>query len=261
MDTISIQNKTKLARETIVSLAHHCKSAHVGSALSCIDILMTLYTTFLRTGIDHFIMSKGHGCMAYYTAMEQIGIMSTETLLSYHTNGGKLLGHPSHSVPGIDWSTGSLGHGLSVAVGFAMAQKIKGIKANNFVLLGDGECNEGSVWEAAMLASKQKLDNVIAIIDHNGLQATNKCAEIDVGNFINKWVSFGWNVVVVDGNNIKDLCQVFSDTILYINCPTVIIANTIKGKGVSFMENNIEWHYKYPSQMELDMAVKEIRGK
>jgi transketolase len=262
MNIIELHKKANVIREHIVQMAHDTKSAHIAPSLSCTDILVTLYFHVLK-GQDHFILSKGHGCMALYATLAEKGVIPVEWLGTYHMNGGKLMGHPSHLVPGIEWSTGSLGHGVSVGVGLAMAQKIKKGGGITFVVIGDGECNEGGVWEAAMLASQQKLNNLVVIADCNGFQATSKCNEVDPSVLRRKWESFGWEVLETDGNDIGSLIGAF-DFIDYSRdkiCPIVLIAHTVKGKGVSFMENDLEWHYKSPNDEELVVALKEIRGK
>ena len=161
MNTEELISITKQARELIICMANRSKSGHIGGSLSCVDILVVLYSNFLKKDTDHFIMSKGHDCMALYAVLAMEGIIPMEWLDSYHINGGKLLGHPVKGIPGIEWSSGSLGHGLSVATGFAIAKKLKKEPGIVYVLLGDGECNEGSIWEAALSASQQRLNNLV----------------------------------------------------------------------------------------------------
>ncbi len=242
--------------------------AHIGGGLSMIDILATLYLGVMKFSInnptdekrDRFILSKGHGALCFYAALNQIGMISKEDLWTFKSNETFLYGHPSiNPNKGIEFSSGSLGQGLSLGVGVSLALKRKdNIDSKVYVLLGDGECNEGSVWEAAMSASHFKLDNLTVIIDKNGLQYDGPTADIlSMEPFLEKWKSFGWQTIEVDGHSIQNLYQAFHT---YHNQPIAIIANTIKGKGVSFMENNPKWHNSRLTQTEYDMAIMELEG-
>lgn len=249
----------KEIRATTVQMAHDAPSSHVASALSCVDILVSLFFSVMKEE-DRFILSKGHGCMSYYAVLAKKGFFPKELLKTYSKNGSKLPEHPpSHGIPGIEIGTGSLGHGLSISLGAALARKIKNMPGREFVLLSDGECNEGSVWEAAMVAAKLKLNNLVAIVDYNKMQCNGF---IDDEDIVRKWSSFGWHVYGAVGNDIDDLLSEFKDmnieSLEYCK-PTVLIAQTIKGSGVSFMEDDLLWHYRPPDDKELAQALKEIQ--
>jgi transketolase len=255
MCDIDLNSKCREIRKTVVKMAHDSKSSHIGSALSCVEILVALFWDIM-TKEDRFIMSKGHGCMSYYAVLEQKGILPKGSCETYLKNGSLLSEHPiAQSQYGIDISTGSLGHGLSLSLGAALARKIKNKKGFEFCLLGDGECNEGSIWEAALIAANLKVNNLIAIVDWNHMQAAGF---LDYKDFVNKFASFGWISTPVCGHDIKEIAywiRVFTNT---SETPGVLIANTIKGKGISFMENNLEWHYRWPNDQELKKALEEI---
>ena len=210
-------------------------------------------------GRDRFILSKGHACLAYYAALCEIGYISKEELKTFEKNDTNLLGHPViNRKLGIDFSNGSLGMGLSLGIGVAISSKKKKKKFNEYVVIGDGECNEGSIWEAAMAAPNFKLDNLYAIIDKNNFQQTGSNKEImSVESLKDKWSSFGWHTTELDGHNIQALYNFFNES-GKINKPKAIIANTIKGKGFSFSENNNDWHHKIMTKKQYDEALKEI---
>lgn len=239
--------------------------AHIGGALSMIEIMSALYIGVIKFDVanpiwderDRFILSKGHGAIAQYAALKQIGLLTDKDLGTFKKNDTKLYAHPSMDLSnGIEFSSGSLGQGLSLGVGTALALKRKGNhRSRVFVLLGDGECNEGSVWEAVASASNYQLDNLTVIVDKNGLQYDGITDEIlNMGNLGEKFTSFGWNVVTVYGHSIEDLLDAFS---VKSNDPKVIIANTVKGKGVSFMENNPAWHNGRLTEKQYVEAMKE----
>jgi len=241
-------------------------SSHIGSILSIIDIIAVLYGSVLVvnpknplwSSRDRFILSKGHAGAGVYAALAELGFFDIKKLESHYQNGSDLSGHVSHKgIPGVEFSTGSLGHGLPVASGMALAAKINKSKHKTFVLMSDGECDEGSNWEAALFASHNRLDNLIAIIDRNHLQSIKSTEEtISLEPFKDKWISFGWNVIDVDGHNHNDLLKAL--TFKSNNKPLCIIANTIKGKGVSFMENSVLWHYRTARGKEYNLALKEL---
>ena len=208
---------------------------------------------------DRFILSKGHGALGYYTALMAAGIISEEILQTFQTNGSDLTGHPVMNLKlGIESSNGSLGHGLSMGVGLALAARRKTKKHRIYVLLGNGECNEGSVWEAIMSAAYFKLDNLIAIVDDNGFQNDgNSEAIMECGDFGDKWKSFGWNVCSVDGHNISKLYNAFVEGDVK-NKPKVVVAATIKGKGVTFMENDNAWHHNRLTKEKYKQALQEL---
>jgi transketolase len=243
-------------------------SSHIGAVLSAADILAVLYNEILNVDPqnpksdkrDRFIMSKGHAGAGVYAALAESGFFPVEKLKTHYQNGSDLSGHVSHKgVAGVDFSTGSLGHGLSVAAGMALAAKKQNKSHRVFTLLSDGECDEGSTWEAAMFAAFHKLDNLIAIIDYNKMQAMGFTAEtLDLEPFTEKWKAFGWGCVEADGHDPEYLAEKMRNLPLLQGKPTVIIAHTVKGKGVSFMENDILWHYRCARGQEFDDALKEL---
>ena len=251
-----------------VEMTHISQGSHIGSILSVADILAVLYADVLsydadnvkRDNRDRVILSKGHAGAAIYAALAECGFFKVEELKTHYANGSRLSGHVSHKgVPGVEFSTGSLGHGLPVGCGMAMAAKKNKQHHRVFVVCGDGECNEGSIWEAALIAHQYKLDNLIAVIDHNKMQSLDFCENtIALAPFADKWKAFGWNVLDIDGHDHSMLKKAFEIASKVKNKPTVIIANTIKGKGISFMENNILWHYRSPQGDEYNAAVAEL---
>lgn len=260
--------KAKQIRREVLKMAYCSHTAHIGSSLSIVDILTVLYFHTLKINPkkpnlktrDHFLLSKGHASSALYTTLALKGFFSKKLLTTYCQDGSKLGMHPEiHSVPGIEISSGSLGHGLSLGVGTAIAGKVDKLPSRVFVLLSDGECDEGTVWEAALSAAQFKLDNLIAIVDYNKLQAlgeTNKI--INLEPLADKWKSFGWAIREIDGHNIPQLLKTFSRIPFAKNKPTAVIANTIKGKGVSFMENQFIWHYKNLDEKSYQKALEEL---
>lgn len=250
-----------------LEMVHRANASHIGSALSIVDILAVLYGKVLNyrkldplhPQRDRFILSKGHACVAVYAALSEIGFISPEELLTYGQDFSWLMNHISHKVPGVEFSTGSLGHGLPFALGKAMAAKQQQESWRSYVLLGDGEMDEGSNWEALMFAAHHKISNLIAIIDCNNLQSlTTTSLTLSLEPLPEKLISFGCDVKEVDGHDYGQLIKALTDC--HIDKPRVVIAKTIKGKGVSFMENKVEWHYKSPSDSELSMALSELKG-
>lgn len=250
-----------------VEMTHLSGGSHLGAILSVADIMAVLYTGVLKVdpenpddeNRDRFILSKGHAGAAVYAALAETGFFDVAELVTHYQNGSRLSGHVSHYVPGVDLSTGSLGHGLPVGVGMAYAGLKSHKDYNVYVVLGDGECDEGSVWEAALFANHYGVNNITAIVDHNKMQSMDFCDKtLDLGNFEAKWESFGWNVISIDGNNHEELKEAFTKT-FDNNKPKVIIANTVKGFGIPFMENDILWHYRFPHDgWEYDLAVNEL---
>lgn len=264
-----IKDSKKLAlmiRKNAIEMTHVSHASHIGAILSVADIVAVLYSDILcidpsnpkRDDRDRLILSKGHAGVAIYVALAEQGFFSKELLKTYYQNGSILSGHVSHKgVPGVEWSTGSLGHGIGVAVGMALAGRLDNKKHHIYAILGDGECEEGSVWEAALFASHHNLNNFTVIVDHNKMQALGKCEEqIGLVNLAEKWKNFGFSVRECDGHDHKQLKDVlrYSDK----ENPTCIIAHTIKGKGVSFMENNLLWHYRDPQGDWYEKACKEL---
>lgn len=255
-------------RGKIIEMSHNAKAAHLGSALSCVDILVAVYWTALSIdpqkpddpNRDRFILSKGHAAMALYATLASKEFIPNSVLDTFALPGTRLEEHPGpRFTPGVEAATGSLGHGLSMGIGMALAAKIQSRSYRVFALLSDGECNEGSVWEAAMFASGQCLDNVAAIVDFNKWQATGRSCEVmALEPLTEKWQSFGWKVKEIDGHDMRMLI----DTICALpdgsGRPVAVVAHTIKGKGVSFMEDDNNWHYRIPSKQEVVDAKKEL---
>lgn len=258
----------KNIRKNILKMVTVSKSSHIGSALSIVEILVVLYFRILnidpqfpgKEDRDRFILSKGHACTALYATLAQRGFFSDKILDTFCLDAGVLPGHATmHCVPGVEVSTGSLGHGLSMGVGMAIAAKHDNRNYKVFVLMSDGECDEGSVWEAAMFAAHHKLDNLIAIIDYNKLQAFGRVEDVlSLEPFKDKWTAFGWAVKEIDGHNFSEIEGALARVPFIKNKPSVIIAHTVKGKGVSFMENQLAWHYKSPNKEQLEVALKEL---
>lgn len=258
-----------------VEMTHLSGGSHIGAILSVADIVAFLYTDVLNYDCqnpkwddrDRFILSKGHAGASIYAALAESGFFCVDELKTHYADGSRLSGHVSHHVPGVDFSTGSLGHGLPVAVGMAYAAKKDSKKWKTYVVLGDGECNEGSVWEAALFANHFRLNNLVAIVDHNHMQSLDFNENtLEIEDFGKKWKAFGWNVIEVNGNSHKELKEAFEKVKELENeiphKPVVIIANTIKGYGISFMENDILWHYRFPHNgWEYDCAVNELHKK
>ena len=259
-------------RRHAVEMSHLSHGSHIGAVLSVADIIAYLYTNVLKYDCknpkweerDRFILSKGHAGSSVYAALAESGFFPVEELKTHYANGSRLSGHVSHYVPGVDLSTGSLGHGLPVAAGMAYAAKKDGNSWKSYVVMGDGECDEGSVWEAALFANHFRLNNLVAIVDHNHMQSLDFNENtLEIENFGKKWKAFGWNVIEINGNNHQDLKKAFQKVEKLQSKephkPVVIIANTIKGFGIPFMENDILWHYRFPHDgWEYDCAVSEL---
>jgi transketolase len=243
------------------------RSAHVASSLSIADIVAVLYGDILRVDPkrpewpdrDRLIVSKGHAAAVVFAALAEVGFIPTDELRDYARNGGRLFGHVTTGVPGVELSTGSLGHGLPVGTGMAIAAKRDRAHWRVFVVMSDGECDEGSNWEAILFAGHHQLDNLVVVVDYNRIQSLDSVERtLDLEPFAEKWRTFGWQVVEVDGHDVAALHSALSRVPVASNCPTAIIAHTIKGKGVSFMEGQVAWHYKYASDEELERALAEI---
>lgn len=255
-------------RRDAVRMASSGGSSHVASALSCADILSVLYTDVLKVDPanpsnpdrDRFILSKGHAGSALYAALAERGFMPRERLCTHCQDGSLLSGHVSHKgIPGVEVSTGSLGHGLSIGAGMAKAAQLQGKGWRVFVLQSDGECDEGSVWEAAMFAAHHRLSNLVSLIDYNKIQSLASVAEtIALEPFEDKWLAFGWSVARVDGHDHDAMRRAFSGVPLEAQKPTCFLLDTIKGKGVSFMENTVLWHYRSPQGDEFTRAMREL---
>lgn len=257
-----------IIRQDVLKISHHGDIGHIGSALSIVDILTVLYFAVARVypkqpeyfDRDRIILSKGHGCAALYAVLCRKGFFPKKTLNTYHLNNTKLAGHPELSIPGVDANSGSLGHGLSMASGMALAGKMSRRNYQTYVVLSDGECDEGSTWEAALVAAHQKLGNLTAIIDYNKIQALGRTNQItNLEPLKQKWKSFGWSVKEVDGHSLTQLVKALSSVNCLRSKPRIIIAHTILGKGISFMENDFEWHYWNLSDEQLKNGLKELR--
>ena len=257
-----------LIRRHGIEMTHLSGGSHIGAVLSVADILGVLYAGILHydsqnpnwDGRDRLIMSKGHAGAAVYAALAESGFFDSAELKTHYANGSRLSGHVSHHLPGVDFSTGSLGHGLSAAAGMALAAKQDGKHHRVFAVLGDGECDEGAVWEAALFANHYRLENLVAVIDHNHMQSLDTCENtLDLEDFGPRCRACGWPVVTVDGHDHPALQAALADTRNPGHKPTAVIANTVKGKGVSFMENDILWHYRFPHDgWEYDGAVTQL---
>ena len=262
----SLERIAEEIRYKIIKTSHISKIPHLASSLSCIDIMIFLYLRVLNIKKindlkrDKFILSKGHAATALYSLFNYLNLISDEELINYAKPNSLLEEHPSHKLKGVEASTGSLGHGLPLACGLAIGSKLKKIENKHFVLVGDGECNEGTIWEAVMFASSNKLDNLYVYVDFNKWQATGKNEEIiNLKNLNKKFESFGWDTLLINGNDYKSLEQSFKKLKKKSGKPKVYIANTIKRKGVSFMEDDNNWHYKIPDEIELNKAKKELK--
>ena len=255
-----------MIRRHDVEMTHVSGGSHIGAVMSVADIMAVLYTDILQyrsqepkwDGRDRIVMSKGHAGAALYAALAECGFFPVEELLTYYRNGSRLSGHISHKVPGVDLSTGSLGHGLGVAVGMAVAARQDKKAHRIFVVLGDGECNEGSVWEAAQTAAHFGLGNLVAIVDHNHMQSLDYCERtVNCGSVADRWGAFGWKTIELDGHDhdaLRSALMTRSE-----DQPTVIVARTVKGKGIPFMERDILWHYRFPHDgWEYDCAVNAL---
>lgn len=267
-DIAKLKNIAREIRKGIIESVYSAQSGHPGGSLSCADILTVLYFNQMNIdpekteseARDRFVLSKGHASPALYSTLVQRGFFPKEELKNLRHIGGKLQGHPDmNKVPGVDISTGSLGQGLSIANGMAMASKLNNNGIRVYCLAGDGEIEEGQIWEAVMTAVHRKLDNLCVIVDNNNLQIDGTIEEVKNSYPLGKkFESFGFNVIEVDGNNIEQLVNAFQTAKTVKGMPTAVIAKTIKGKGVSFMENQVGWHGKAPNEEQYNQAMKEL---
>ena len=267
-NAVDLEATAKRIRATVVAMSHRAECPHLGSALSCIDILVAAYYSALRidpkraddADRDRFILSKGHAAPALYAVLADRGFFPRKLLDEFNQDGAVLAEQPSPGcVPGMEAATGSLGHGLSIGIGLALAARIHKKSYRVFVTLSDGECNEGSVWEAALFAPAQKLDNLIAFIDFNKWQATGRSKEVmALDPLPDKWRAFGWTVHEVDGHDVRKLAQIMSNVPDGGGKPILVVCHTIKGKGVSFMEDDNNWHYRIPTFDEVCTAHEQL---
>jgi transketolase len=268
-DVEALSQKAREARRRALELVHAAGLGHIGGDLSATDILTTLYHGVLRVDPDRpdapdrdrFIMSKGHCSAAFYIALASRGFFPADELATYMKPLSRLNGHPdSRKIPGVETSTGPLGHGLPVAVGAAIAAKLQAAPWRVFVLTGDGELQEGSNWEAAMAAAHYRLDNLMVTIDRNGLQQGDRTENtIRLESLEEKWRAFGWSVRVVDGHDLRALLAAYQDAPFEASRPSCLIARTLKGHGVSFIQDKVSWHHKVPSREEVSAALTELQ--
>ena len=261
---------TRNIRKDIVTMIHGSKSGHPGGSLSAVEILTALYFDEMnidpqnpkKEDRDRFVLSKGHAAPVLYATLAERGYFDKKELLSLRKVGAMLQGHPDmKGTPGVEMSTGSLGQGFSVACGMAMASKLDNAPWRVYALLGDGEVQEGLIWEAAMSAAHYKLDNMVAFLDYNGLQIDGEVEKVmNIGPIVDKFKSFGWNVIEIDGHDFDQIFAALDMAKETVGKPTMIVAKTIKGKGVSFMENNAGWHGNAPSDNDLEIALAELGG-
>lgn len=266
----AVKELAKQTRKQALIMTSRANSSHIGSSLSAVDIMATLYGKVMRydpkrpdwPDRDRFILSKGHACAALYGILAESGFFPREWLETYYQNGAYLAGHATHKgVPGVEVSTGSLGHGLPLGTGMALAGKRDGKDYRVFVLLSDGECDEGSNWEAALFAPHHGLDNLVVIVDYNKIQSLGRVKEvIDLEPLADKWKAFGWNTHEIDGHDYQQLDEVLCDIPKVKGRPTCVVAHTVKGKGVSYMEDKLKWHYSAPKGDELTQALAEVEA-
>ncbi|MBZ5582302.1 MAG: transketolase [Acidobacteriia bacterium] len=273
MTATTLNGTRQLARRVRTHALHMTSvggAAHIGAVFSCADILAVLYGGILHVDPtdpksptrDRFVLSKGHASAGLYAALAERGFLPVEQLLTHYQDGSDLSGHVSHKIPGVDVSTGSLGHGLSIGAGMAYAGRLKSAPHRVFCLLSDGECDEGSTWEAALFAAHNRLSNLVAIVDYNRIQGIAPISEvIELAPFAEKWVAFGWAVREVDGHDHQALHTALATAPFAPGKPSCLLAHTVKGKGVSFMENTVLWHYRIPRGAEFDAALAELEAQ
>lgn len=265
--TLQLQLKAAHIRKQLLTMIYYSGAGHTGGSLSNTDILTALYYAVMQVDADNphwadrdrFILSKGHSVESLWCILADKGFFSEAELATFSQFGTRLIGHPNNKVPGIEMNTGALGHGLAIATGMALAAKRDQKAYRCYCLMGDGEQAEGSVWEAAMAAAHYQLDNLVAIVDRNGLQISGSTEDVmSIEPFADKWTAFGWHVIPVDGHDMEQLLAAFATAEQVKNKPTLLLANTIKGKGISFAENVPAWHHKVPSEQQLQQAVAEL---
>lgn len=270
-EVLQLELKATQMRKRILEMIVGARGTHIASAFSIVELILFLYEKVLKINPkdpknlkrDKFILSKGHGCAALYVTLADFGFFPKSALNSHTSSGSILGGHPDSSrISGVEVSTGSLGHGFSVALGFALANRINKIKSQVFCLVGDEELNEGTNWEAAWVTAHHKLDNLVLILDNNKLMISGFAKDIlDPLSFVDKFRAFGWNTIEINGHNFSEMDKAFEKALIKNGKPTVIIANTIKGKGVSYMENKKEWYSILPNEEEMGIAIKELDNK
>ncbi|WP_462411435.1 transketolase [Neobacillus sp. Marseille-QA0830] len=266
-DITFLKRKAIEIRMDLLKMVVEAGTGHTGSSLSNTDILTALYYDVMNVDPsnpkwedrDRYIQSKGHAVESYWAVLADKGFFPKEELKTFSQFQSRLIGHPNNKVPGVEMNTGALGHGLSISVGMALAAKMDGKSYKVYTLMGDGEQAEGSIWEAAMSAAHYKLDNLVGIVDCNHLQITGSTMDVMSNEPLDeKWKSFGWEVVVVDGNNMEELVHALKNIPQTPDKPTLILANTVKGKGIPFAENMVGWHHRVPTKEEYDLAIEEL---
>lgn len=267
MDSAELARKSIAYRKTILTIIKQANAGHTGGSLSCVDILNVLYNQVMNVSPhtmrspdrDRYVHSKGHSVEALYTVLADRGFFPREELDTLCKAGSHFVGHPTRKVPGIEQNTGALGHGLPVAVGMALGAKLDGRSYRVFTIMGDGELTEGSVWEASMSAAHYKLDNLIAIVDRNTLQITGRTEDVmRLDPLAQRFAAFGFAVREVDGNDVTALSQLFSQVPFEPGKPNLILAHTVKGKGISFIEDTAKWHHHVPTDQEFATAIGEL---
>lgn len=270
MNIKALKRKAIKIRKDILTMLEKSGSGHTGGSLSLVEILIALYDSVAKHDPknpgwkkrDKIVLSKGHGCPALYAVLADYGYFPCEELWSLRKMGSRLQGHPQIGLPGIEASSGSLGQGLSIAGGMAFANRMDGIKSRVYCIMGDGETNEGQIWEAAMTASHHKLDSLCGIIDFNKMQIDGFCSEVmGLEPYADKWRGFGWHVIEADGHDFNSLLDAFHKAKLIKDKPQIVIAHTVKGKGVSFTENQVRWHGIAPKKEELEKALAELNSR
>jgi transketolase len=256
-------------RKHCVIMTSRANASHIGSSLSMADILAVLYGKILQLDCerpswedrDRFILSKGHGCAALYAVLAERGFYPVSELETYYQDGTAFAGHTMHNIPGVEISAGSLGHGLPIATGMALAAKRDGKSHRVFCMLSDGECDAGSVWEPALFAPHHKLDNLVVIVDYNKLQSLGRVEEvINLEPLADKWRAFGWATREINGHDLNEIEKALTEIPYEPNRPSCIVAHTIKGKGISYMENKLLWHYRAPRGQDFEIAMAELEG-
>lgn len=263
-----LRGKSRAIRQSVLTLAHAKQIGHLGSAFSIVDLLVCLYFGYLRLDPqsprdpdrDRFILSKGHGCSSLYAVLAERGFFPKEELQTFVQDGSRLPAHPSSLLlPGVEASTGSLGHGLNIGSGMALAARMDGRDYRTVVLVSDGECDEGSTWEAALAASHWRLGSLTCIVDYNKIQSFGRVSEVmALEPFADKWRAFGWHVQEARGHAHREIQEALAQTERHPHQPSVIIAHTVKGKGVSFMQDTVDWHYRAPNDKQYVLAMSEL---
>ena len=267
LNSVDLVKRVKLA---CLKLSHSTNASHLGGAFSIADILAVLYSKVMNVdpenptwaGRDRLFYSKGHACTSLYATLKEVGFYDEEALQTFSLNGSLFTTHVNHKIPGIELSTGSLGHALSVACGVALAGKKQAKSWHVFTILSDGELDEGSNWEAILFAPHHKLDNLTVIVDYNKIQSLGTVHDVlNLDSLTAKFQSFNWNVIEINGHDHEEILTALQASKHKLQLPSVIIANTVKGKGVDFMENQLAWHYKSPDKSQLDSAIEQINSK